>query len=229
MFHSCLTTYDPDVLCLQETKAHPEQVTSTCLYTPTSTGTEQIGGVTLARRLSQKLPPGRAPQYGCRAPRPRRPCAGGGVCHVLRGSVYVPNAKRDLSRLTDRQDWDACLLAYLKDLEQHNLWCVAAILTWHTPQSTSPAPRKTSRRTVSPPRNELVSSAFSMPASSIPFGIHIRTNRGSIPGGGNSAGHGNEISGGGLIICCSPPPCSPAWSPCRSCQRCMAPITALSP
>ena len=27
MFHSCLTTYDPDVLCLQETKAHPEQVT----------------------------------------------------------------------------------------------------------------------------------------------------------------------------------------------------------
>jgi exodeoxyribonuclease-3 len=34
-------------------------------------------------------------------------------------SVYVPNAKRDLSRLADRQDWDACLLAYLKGLEQH--------------------------------------------------------------------------------------------------------------
>jgi exodeoxyribonuclease-3 len=34
-------------------------------------------------------------------------------------SVYVPNAKRDLSRLADRQDWDACLLAYLKNLEQY--------------------------------------------------------------------------------------------------------------
>jgi exodeoxyribonuclease-3 len=34
-------------------------------------------------------------------------------------SVYVPNAKRDLSRLTDRQDWDGCLRTYLKALEQH--------------------------------------------------------------------------------------------------------------
>ncbi len=34
-------------------------------------------------------------------------------------SVYVPNAKRDLSRLPDRQDWDACFLAYLNTLEQH--------------------------------------------------------------------------------------------------------------
>jgi exodeoxyribonuclease-3 len=33
-------------------------------------------------------------------------------------SVYVPNAKRDLSRLADRQDWDDCFLTYLKQLEQ---------------------------------------------------------------------------------------------------------------
>jgi exodeoxyribonuclease-3 len=38
-------------------------------------------------------------------------------CYVV--SVYVPNAKRDLSRLDDRQDWDACFLAYLKRLEVH--------------------------------------------------------------------------------------------------------------
>ena len=57
MFHSCLATYDPDVICLQETKAHPGQVTSTCPSTPTSTGTEPTGGVTLARRFSRKLPP----------------------------------------------------------------------------------------------------------------------------------------------------------------------------
>jgi exodeoxyribonuclease III len=33
-------------------------------------------------------------------------------------SVYVPNAKRDLSRLSDRQDWDRCFLAYLQALER---------------------------------------------------------------------------------------------------------------
>ena len=27
MLHSCLATSDPDVICLQETKAHPGQVT----------------------------------------------------------------------------------------------------------------------------------------------------------------------------------------------------------
>lgn len=34
-------------------------------------------------------------------------------------SVYVPNSKQDLSRLADRQDWDKCFLAFLKDLEKH--------------------------------------------------------------------------------------------------------------
>jgi exodeoxyribonuclease-3 len=39
------------------------------------------------------------------------------ACFVV--SVYVPNAKRDLSRLADRQHWDDCFLTYLKELEQH--------------------------------------------------------------------------------------------------------------
>jgi exodeoxyribonuclease-3 len=34
-------------------------------------------------------------------------------------SVYVPNAKRDLSRLADRQDWDRCFLNYLQTLAGH--------------------------------------------------------------------------------------------------------------
>lgn len=33
-------------------------------------------------------------------------------------NVYVPNSKRDLSRLSYRQDWDADFLAYLKKLEK---------------------------------------------------------------------------------------------------------------
>lgn len=49
-------------------------------------------------------------------------------------SVYVPNAKRDLSRLEDRQDWDRCLLAYLKGLEQRKpVVCGGDYNVAHTP------------------------------------------------------------------------------------------------
>ena len=34
-------------------------------------------------------------------------------------SVYVPNSKRDLSRLDERQDWDRAFLTHLKELETH--------------------------------------------------------------------------------------------------------------
>lgn len=38
--------------------------------------------------------------------------------HFLLVNVYVPNSKRDLSRLTYRQKWDRDFLAYLKKLEK---------------------------------------------------------------------------------------------------------------
>ncbi len=40
-------------------------------------------------------------------------------------NVYVPNTKRDLSRLGYRQEWDRALLVYLKALETRKpvLWC----------------------------------------------------------------------------------------------------------
>jgi exodeoxyribonuclease-3 len=40
-------------------------------------------------------------------------------------NIYVPNAKRELTRLPYRQEWDRDLLAYLKKLEQAKpvIWC----------------------------------------------------------------------------------------------------------
>ena len=49
-------------------------------------------------------------------------------------SVYVPNAKRDLSRLADRQDWDGCFLAHLKTLERDKpVVCGGDFQRCHTP------------------------------------------------------------------------------------------------
>ena len=83
---------------------------------------EPTGGVTLARRFSLKTGPLAVchnmgvERHDCEG----RVLAGWSLPRIV-VSVYVPNAKRDLSRLADRQDWDTGLLAYLKDSNSTNL------------------------------------------------------------------------------------------------------------
>ena len=120
MFHSCLATYDPDVICLQETKAHPGQVTLDLPFYPYQhwNGADRRGYAGTAI-LSKTAPLAVRHNMGVeRHDREGRVLAVEFATYFV-VSIYVPNAKRDLSRLADRQDWDACLLAYLKDLEQH--------------------------------------------------------------------------------------------------------------
>jgi exodeoxyribonuclease III len=114
-----VASYDPDVICLQETKAQPEQVRLDLPSHPyhywngaTRKGYAGTAVISKTAPLSIRL------EIGV-------------TCHDSEGrviatefedffvvSVYVPNAKRDLSRLADRQDWDRCFLAYLQALEQ---------------------------------------------------------------------------------------------------------------
>ena len=120
MLHSCLATSDPDVICLQETKAHPGQVTLDLPFYPYQywNGAHRRGYAGTAI-LSKTAPLAVCHNMGVE----RHDCEGRLLAVEFAAyfvvSVYVPNAKRDLSRLADRQDWDTCLLAYLKDLEQH--------------------------------------------------------------------------------------------------------------
>jgi exodeoxyribonuclease-3 len=114
-----LAAYDPDVLCLQEIKAQPEQVRLDLPSHPYRfwNGAERKGYAGTAV-ISKTAPLSVRQGIGV-------------ACHDSEGrvitaefaeyfivSVYVPNAKRDLSRLADRQDWDRCFLAYLQALEQ---------------------------------------------------------------------------------------------------------------
>jgi exodeoxyribonuclease-3 len=119
VLYPVIATYDPDVLCLQEIKAQPEQVRFDLSSHPHHywNGAARKGYAGTAV-ISKTAPLSIRQDIGV-------------TCHDGEGrviatefeayfvvSVYVPNAKRDLSRLPARHDWDRCLLAYLQALEQ---------------------------------------------------------------------------------------------------------------
>lgn len=117
----------PDVVCLQETKAAPEQVlvpqalakyaafwniaerkgyAGTALFTKT-----RPVAVTFGLGLAEHDREGRVITAE--------------FADFFLVNVYVPNSKRDLSRLSYRQRWDQDFLAYLQRLERAKpvLWC----------------------------------------------------------------------------------------------------------
>jgi exodeoxyribonuclease-3 len=114
-----VAAYHPDVICLQEIKAQPGQVTFDLPLYPYHYwyGAARKGYAGTA--IVSKIAPiavhcgiGEA-RYDSEG---RVMTAEFATCFVV--SVYVPNAKRDLSRLDERQDWDRCLLRYLRALER---------------------------------------------------------------------------------------------------------------
>jgi exodeoxyribonuclease III len=119
LLYPFLATYDPDVLCLQEVRAQPAQVPFDLPSHPyhywNGAARQGYAGTAVISKtaplsIRQDLEVARHDGEG------RVIAAEFAEYFVV--SVYVPNAKRDLSRLPARQDWDRCLLAYLQALEQ---------------------------------------------------------------------------------------------------------------
>ena len=119
LFYPFVADHDPDVLCLQETKAQPAQVSVDLPSHPFHywNGAEKKGYAGTAV-ISKSAPLTVQHDMGvaCHDGEGRIIAAEFAEFFVV--SVYVPNAKRDLSRLSDRQDWDRCFLAYLQALER---------------------------------------------------------------------------------------------------------------
>jgi exodeoxyribonuclease III len=118
-FLEYLSEEGPEILCLQETKAGPDDV-------------EQLwpAGYTTYWNVAQKkgysgtaiFTKTRPINVDCGIACTEHDCEG----RVLTAeysdfflvNVYVPNSKRDLSRLAYRQNWDRDFLSYLKKLER---------------------------------------------------------------------------------------------------------------
>ncbi|MBI5185578.1 MAG: exodeoxyribonuclease III [Nitrospinae bacterium] len=109
---------DPDVLCLQETRAHPDQVDLALEQFPhhywNSADKKGYSGTAV---FSKKEPLALTREIGIEEH------AGEGRVLALEFSdfflvnVYTPNAQNELTRLDYRMEWDRDFLKYLKKLE----------------------------------------------------------------------------------------------------------------
>jgi exodeoxyribonuclease-3 len=110
----------PDVICLQETKATPEQVAAAVAplsaYQVFANSAERKGYSGTAI-LTKVAPISVTYDIGM----PDHDSEGRVICAEFDSfylvTVYVPNSGSELLRLAYRQTWDAAFLAYLKNLE----------------------------------------------------------------------------------------------------------------
>ena len=122
-FNNFIKEYDPDILCLQETKAHPDQVLLNIEELPyrywNSAEKKGYSGTSV---FLKKEPINNNNNIGIK----KHDNEGRVITLELEGyylvNVYTPNSKRDLSRLDYRQnEWDVDFLKYLKKLEKKTL------------------------------------------------------------------------------------------------------------
>lgn len=129
-FQRFIDTHDPDILCLQETKAHEDQVdlelpgyemywssaekkgySGTAVFTKRSPESVQYG---LPEDIALAYP--LADTYGDTRTEGRIVTVELPECYV--STVYTPNAKDDLSRIPMRQAWDPAYCAFMKRLQE---------------------------------------------------------------------------------------------------------------
>ncbi|MEM9480652.1 MAG: exodeoxyribonuclease III [Verrucomicrobiota bacterium] len=110
----------PDILCLQETKAHPEQVDMDWLDPKYSAhwNSAEKKGYSGTLILTKKKPLSVKNGIGVKAhdTEGRVIAAEFKSYHLV--NVYTPNSQNELRRLDYRQKWDAAFLKYLKKLEE---------------------------------------------------------------------------------------------------------------
>lgn len=120
-FISDMQALNPDVICLQETKATPEQVQDAVAtlngYHVFASSAERKGYSGTAI-LSKEMPLNVSYGIGIAEhdTEGRVICAEYPAFFLI--TVYVPNSGSELLRLAYRQTWDAAFLKYLKNLEK---------------------------------------------------------------------------------------------------------------
>lgn len=134
LFEPFLSEHQPDILCLQETKAQPEQVEADFAekypeYEQYWHSAEKKGysGTAIFTKISPLevhygLPADIIAQYELQdaygdTTNEGRVLVAEYETHYV-ATVYTPNAKEDLSRIPMREQWDPAYLAYMKQLEE---------------------------------------------------------------------------------------------------------------
>jgi exodeoxyribonuclease III len=118
-FLDYLDSEKPDVLCLQETKCAPTDVEPVWpVDYEVFWNAAQKKGYAGTAVLTKKRPLGVVPHLGKTEHDQEGRVLTAEFADFYLVNVYVPNSKRDLSRLPYRLTWDRDFLAYLKRLEK---------------------------------------------------------------------------------------------------------------
>lgn len=112
---------DPDIICFQETKAQDDQVAETLeglsgYYSYSNSAVKK--GYSGTAILSKTEPLNVSFDIGIEEHDQEGRVITAEFENFYFTSVYTPNSKNDLSRLADRQNFDAAFLVYLKELEK---------------------------------------------------------------------------------------------------------------
>ena len=112
---------NPDVICFQETKAQDDQVAEVLndiegyhFYSNSAVKKGYSGTAIVSKSEPIKV----FPDIGIEHHDQEGRVLTAEYDNFYLVTVYTPNSKNDLSRLDDRQDFDAALLAFLKNLEK---------------------------------------------------------------------------------------------------------------
>ena len=119
-FHDFIKEHSPDILCLQETKAHPDQVDLNMDELPfrywNSAEKKGYSGTSI---FLNKEPLSSSDGLGIKKHDNEGRVITLEFNEYFLVNVYTPNSKRDLSRLDYRyNEWDKDFLTYLKTLEK---------------------------------------------------------------------------------------------------------------
>ena len=118
-FLEFLDTEKPDVLCLQETKCTPDVVEQLWpRHYTTYWNSAQKKGYSGTAIFTKERPLKVIPHIDISEHDREGRVLAAEFADFFLVNVYVPNSKRDLSRLTYRQKWDRDFLRYLKNLEK---------------------------------------------------------------------------------------------------------------
>ena len=117
-FYDFINEYNPDIICLQETKAHKEQVDLQLDNYPYQYWNSAIKKGYSSTAIFSKIKP--LDVFNDMNIK-KHDSEGRVITMELEKyylvTVYTPNSKRELLRLSYRQEWDKVFLKYVKDLE----------------------------------------------------------------------------------------------------------------
>lgn len=117
-FRDFLAAESPDIICLQETKAMPEDVIEDWTGYEANWNWAEKKGYSGVLTLSKTAPISTTRGMGIADHDREGRILTTEFPEFYVVNVYVPNSKRELERLPYRQEWDRDFLAYLKKLEK---------------------------------------------------------------------------------------------------------------